>query len=38
MGWDGLPRIDVEKSACRQLSQIEIGGDNRLFAKVIGDH
>ena len=28
MGWDGLARIDVEKSSSHQLSQIEIAGDN----------
>jgi hypothetical protein len=28
MGWDGLPRIDVAKSAYHHLSRNEIGGDN----------
>ena len=28
MGWDGLPRIDVEKSSSHQLSQVEIASDN----------
>src|SRR5579864_7485933 len=28
MGWDGLPRIDVDKSASHQLSQSEIASDN----------
>ena len=28
MGWEGLARIDVEKSASHHLSQTEIDGDN----------
>jgi hypothetical protein len=31
MNWDGLPRIDVEKSASHHLSQIEIDGDNPVI-------
>src|SRR5580700_2852309 len=39
MGWDGLPRIDVEKSASHQLSQTEIasrasGRISLIFALV----
>ena len=39
MGWDGLPRIDVEKSSYHHLSQNEIGSDNpcsRHLAKESG--
>jgi hypothetical protein len=31
MDWDGLPRIDVEKSASHQQSQTEIGSDNPVI-------
>jgi hypothetical protein len=31
MGLDGLPRIDVEKSASHHLSQLEIGSDNPCY-------
>jgi hypothetical protein len=31
MGWDGLARIDVVKSAYHQQSQIEITSDNPVL-------
>jgi len=37
MGWEGLARIDVEKSFSHQLSQNEIASDNPCYQHLSGN-
>jgi hypothetical protein len=38
MGWDDLPRIDVDKSSSHHLSQTEIASDNPCSQHLSGTH